>query len=388
MGSCLLGSFAGEPAQTCHRVEENGEQHVIDPCTTVDSMRHLLHTLAFCFWCALLLYNQAAADEEAHWGPTPSRENPPEKKQTFSWWPKFPFPSLSLPNPFYRSSDNNAAAPTTPTKEPTEPADHLQDQSGSGERSISEAPTTLTQGLPTSVTNTGPQSLPTSDSPDSSITQSTNDPLVSNSYSPTSSSIRNTLFTNSPTNTGNPAQNTKHSHPTAQAVEPGLGATLQHLPGELTDEEEAKKFAENIYSTISPETTVPTALTWTAAKTTTTIPGLVETTLTGGPPVTPPQSSETMSVTKPLHSTASTTLHAREATVTKTHPTQSESDLGAAEATSGPMPGEKPGVITMGINEKPVPESITSSTPRQRVNFPIEGGKQISKQSTVAGLTP
>lgn len=159
-----------------------------------------------------------------------------------------------------------------------------------------------------------------------------------------------------------------------------MGATPQHLAEELTDKEEAEDFTEKIYSTIAPETTVPTALTWAAAKTTTTILGLVGTTLTSRHPlgpVTPPKSSETTFVKKPQYSTVSITIHAREATVTETHPTQSESDLGVSEARSGPMK-EQPGVITIaiGINHKLVPESITSITPSQRVNFPIAGGKQ------------
>lgn len=63
--------------------------------------------------------------------------------------------------------------------------------------------------------------------------------------------------------------------------------------------------------------------------------------------------------------------------MTETHPTQSESDLGVSEARSGPME-EQPGVITIaiGIDHKLMPESITSTTPSQSVNFPIAGGKQ------------
>lgn len=383
--------FCRGASQTCLREEENGEQHVTDPCATVDSMLRLLRTLAFCFWCVLLLHNQAAADEEALWGPTPSRENPPENKQSSSWWPKLPsLPSLPFRIPFYGSSDSNrkAAVLTTTTEGLTEPIDHLQDHSGSGEGSLSDAsepPTTSTQGLLTSVTKTGPESLPTgtSDSPHSSIKQSNNDSLVSDSYTPTSSSIRNTLFTNSPTTTSTPGQSATHTHPpygTARAAGPSMGATPQHLAEELTDKEEAGDFTEKIYSTIAPETTVPTALTWAAAQTTITIPGLVESTLTSRHPlgpVTPPKSSETTFVKKPQYSTVSITIHAGEATVTETHPTQSESDLGVSEARSGPME-EQPGVITIaiGIDHKLMPESITSTTPSQSVNFPIAGGKQ------------
>lgn len=396
--SCVFLSFrpfCRRASQTRLREQENGEQHVTDSWATVDSMLRLLRTLAFCFWCFLLLHRQAVADEEAFWGTTPSRENPPENKQRSYWWtpslPKLPsLPSLPFHIPFYGSSDGNdkAAALTTTAKGLTEPIDHLQDHSGSGEVSISEdsePPTSSTQGLLTSVTKIRTESLftGTSDSPHSSIVQSDNDALVSDSYSPTSSSIRNTLFTNSPTSTGTPEQNATHTHPpqaTAQAARPSIGATAQHLPEEHTDKEEAEDFIGKISSTIAPETTVPTALTWAAAQTTTTIPGLVETSLTSRHPlgpVTPPMSSETMFVRKPQDSTASITLHAGEATMTETHPTQSEADLGFSEARSGPVE-EQPGAITtaMGIDRKLVPESRTSTTQSQGVNFPIAGGKQ------------
>lgn len=376
--------FCRTASQTRLREQENGEQHVTYHRPTVDSMLRLLRTLAFCFWCFLLLHKQAVADEEALWGPTPSRENPPEDKQSSSWWPKLPsLPSLPFRIPFYGSSDGNdeAAVLTRTTTGLTEPIDHLQDHLGSGEGSISEAsepPITATQGLLTSVTKIGPESLPTgtSDSPHSSIAQSHNDTLVSDSYTPTSSSIRNTLFTNSPTSTSNPEQNATHTHPprgTAGAAGPSMAATPQHLPEEPADKEEAEDFTQKIASTIAPETTVPTALTWAAAHTTATTPGLVETTLT----LTPPTSSETTFARKHQHSTVRIVLHAGEATVTDTHPTLGGADLGFSETRSGPVQ-EQPGVITtaMRTDHKLVPESKVSTTQSQRVNFPIAGGKQ------------
>ncbi|XP_044041688.1 proline-rich transmembrane protein 4 [Siniperca chuatsi] len=325
-------------------------------------MLRLLRTLAFCFWCFLLLHRQAVADEEALWGPTPTRKNPPENKQSLD-------------------GNDKAAVLTTTTKGLTESIDHLQDHSGSGEGSISEAsepPTTWTQDLLTSVTKIRTEPLPTgtSDSPHSSIAQSHNDTLVSDSYSPTSSSIRNTLFTNSPTSTSTPEQNATHTHPprgTARAAGPSTGATPQHFTEEHTDKDEAEDFTEKISSTIAPETTVPTALTRAAAQTTTTNPGLVETTLTIRHPlrpVTPPTSSEITFVRKPQDPTVGITLHAGEAITTETHHTNSESDM----ARSGPAE-EQPGVITtaMGIDHKLLPESITSTSQSQRVNFPIAG---------------
>ncbi|KAK1906154.1 Proline-rich transmembrane protein 4 [Dissostichus eleginoides] len=371
-------------------------------------MLRLLRTLAFCFWCFLLLHKQAVADEEGLWGPTPSREDPPEKKTSFSWWniplPTFPLipelpslPSLSklpsLPSlPFHipylsgsRDSEDEAAALTTTTKSLTEPIDPSQDNSGSGEGRIlesSDPPITSTQGFLTSVTQIRTDSLPTgtSDSPHSSIAQSHNDTLVSDSYSPTSSSIRNTLFTNSPSSTSTPGQNATHTHPprgTPPAAGPSMGATTQHLPEEHTDKEEAEDFTGKIYLTIAPETTVPTVLTWAEVQTTTTTPGLVETTLTSTHSlrhITPSTSSETTFVRKPLDSTVGVTLRAGEATMTETLPTQSEAYLDSSETRSGPTE-DQPGVITTanGIDHKLVPESITSTTQSQRVNFSTAG---------------
>lgn len=348
-------------------------------------MLRLLRTWAFCFWCVLLVRNPAVADEEALLGPMPSKESPPQNKQSSSWWlPSLP--SLSFSFPFYGTTDSKHtdAVQTTATKGLKESVNQLEDHSGSGDGSISEnsePPTTLTQGLLTSVTKLGPESLPTgtSDSPHSSITQTNNDILVSDSYTPTSSSIRNTLFTNSPTSTSTPEQNATHTHPprgTTRAAGHSMGATPQHLE----DEEEAADFTAKIHSTIAPETTVPTALTWAAAQTTTTIPGPLETTLTSRHalgPVTTHKPSETTFVTRPQHTTAGITLRAEEATATEPHHPQSESDQGASKARSGPV-DEQPGVITvaMGIDHKLMPESITSTTPSQRVNFPIAAGKQ------------
>lgn len=357
-----------------------------DACATVDSMLRLLRTLAFCFWCVSVLCEQAAADEEAHWDKTQTKD-PPAKKESSTWgFSSFysPFSSISsvLSNTFSWGSDSTDEAPvlTTTAAGPTEPIDRLQDNLGSGEGSFSvasESPTTSSQGLLIGVTETEPESLPTgtSDSPRSSITQSNNDTLVSDSYSPTSSAVRDTLFTSSPASTGAPEQNATHTLPpggTAQTAGPGMGATPQHLAEDLVDKQRAEDFAEKIEPTISPETTVPTALTWEVGQTTTTVPMLVETTLTGVEslgPVTPPESPETTFVTKPPLSTIS---------VTESYPTQSESDPGAAEARSGPVE-ELPGVITTttGTQREPAPtESITSTTPSQRVDFPIDGGKQ------------
>lgn len=387
--SCLLGHFAGEPAQLAFSEQENRAQHVTSLSNTLASMLRLRWTWALLFWYSLLFHRHALTDEEALWGPTPPRQNPTENKPR-SYWGTSSLPKLSLPSllfsvPFYSSSSsqNEIDALTTAAKGLTEPIDHLHDHSGSGEGSISEAsqtPTTLTQGLLTSVTEIRTESLPTgtSDSPHSSRVQSDNDALVADSYSTASSTIRKTLFTNSPTSTNAPGQNVTHTHlpsGTTQGAEPSMGATAQQIPEEHSVSQNTVKMS----STIAPETTVPTALTWAAALTTTTIPGLVEMMLSSRPLSHSiyRTSTETVFIREPQHSTVSLTFHTEEATVPENPPTQNDADLGYLEARSGPVE-EQPGVFStaLGLDHKLVLESITSPTQRQEVNFPIAGGKQ------------
>ncbi|XP_062415909.1 proline-rich transmembrane protein 4 [Pungitius pungitius] len=334
-------------------------------------MLRLLQTVALCFWCSLLLHRQAAADEEAFWPPMPSREKPPEISY---WWtpplPKLPsLPSLPFRIPFYGGSKgNDGSAPTA--KGPTEPTDGSQGHLGSGDGSFSEAsesPTTLSQALPTGATKIGTVSLPngTSDPPhsssSSSIAHSDKEALVLDSHAPTSSSVRRTLVTDGPTGTGAPERNATHTRP-----------QRGQLPGEHRDEE-AKGFTENLLFTTAAETTVPSAFTRTAAETTTTTtsttitPGPVETTLPSSDPlglVTPSASAETTFV-EPRDSTFDITLRAAEATRTEPPPT----------SRSGPAAEEKLRVYTAatGIDYKPLPESITSPTRSQRVDFPMAG---------------
>ncbi|XP_071393767.1 proline-rich transmembrane protein 3 [Centroberyx affinis] len=365
-------------------------------------MLPLRRTLALCLWCCLLftLHRQALADEEGLWGPTPSieqpGEDPPAKKPSSYWWapslPKLPsLPSLSsLPSlPSLPSSETKDEAATT-AEELTEPIDLSPEHSGSGEGSISaasESPTAPTQEFLASVTEIRTASLPTgtSDSPRGSTVQSDNDTLVSDSYSPGSTSIRNTLFSNSPTSTNALAQNVTRTHPpwgTAQAAGPSMGATAQHLPKNQTDKGEVEDFPKELLtasSTIAPETTVPTASIWAPSRTTTINPELVETTLTRHPlgSVTPPTSPGTMLLTTPKESTVGISLGAGEAAMIEAQPTQTEAGPGFFEAKSGPVE-EQTGIITtaLGIDHKLVLESITSTTQSQKVNFPIPGGKE------------
>lgn len=352
-------------------------------------MLRLHWTLAFFFWYFLLLHREAAADEEAPWGSTASSEKPPEDKVSSYWWApalsKLPsLPKLQFGIPFYGSSDSKeeVAAVTTPAKGLTESNDQAQEGSGSGDESIFEAsqsPTTLTQGLLTSVTKIRSESPPTgtSDSPHSSIVLSDNDTLVSDSYSPTSVSIRNTLFTNSPTSTNAPEQNATHTHPpwdTTWVAEPSANATAQHLQEKHSVPLANEDFSPEIPSTIAPETTVPTAVTWAVAQTTTTNPGLVETALTMGHnlgPAAHTATPETIFSREPQDASVSITLQAGDFTTSEVHTTQSRT-----EAWSWAM-AEEPGVMSSapGIDHKPVLESTTSTTQIQKVNLPI-GGKQ------------
>ncbi|KAG7496331.1 hypothetical protein JOB18_016805 [Solea senegalensis] len=339
--------------------------------------------LVFCFWCFLLPHWQAVADEEALWGPTPSREKQPENKSSWFWTlplSKLPsltsLPSLPFHNPFYRSSedDNKAAVSTTVAHSSTETFDGDL-SSGEGSESVaSGTPITSTRGFLISVTTIRSEPLPTrtSDSPDSSVAHADNVTLVSGS--PTSSSIRSTLFTNSPTSTNAPEQNATHTQTpqgTTQAATPSMAATSQHLPEEYTDGTVAERSTRKISSTIAPEaSTAPTASTQTPSAE----PGVVKTTLTIRhrlrPLATP--SPETTFVRKPHDSIVSTTVRTDDTTVSETN--QSEADPGSSEARSGPAEDQL-GVITtaMGIDRRLILESITSTTPRQRVHFPRAG---------------
>lgn len=280
------------------KVEENGEQHVTHVRATVDSMFRLLRTLSF--WCVLALCNQAAADEEALWGATAT----------------------------------GLAAPID------------QDNLGSGEEegsffsTASQSPTTSWQ----QGSRTDPESLPTatSDSPRGSGTPHNNDALVSDSHLPTSGgggdALRDALFTARPSNA--PQRNATHTqHPprgTAEATAP------PHLEEEEEEEEVMhKQGAAKTYSTIAPETAVPTALTREAGRTTTTMPAPVET--------TPPQNSEATFVTTPRHLLSVSVTESRPLEVTGT--TRNHRKL----APTGPA---------------------TSTAPGLRVNSPRAGGKQ------------
>lgn len=336
-------------------------------------MLHLLRDLAFCFWCAVLLHQQAVADEEAPWGPTPGRE-------TSSRWPK-------LDGPFYESSDNDhdAAALKTTTRglasisrnaylfvTPQPSSNHSGnskerslDPSGSGDGSSFEASQASDSSpQPTNVTNTGSEPLPTGTS---GFPHGNNDSLVPDSHTPTSASVRNTLFTDIPASTSSPEQHATHTRPlrgTAQTARSSMGAAPRHLPADIT---------QRIYSTVAPETTVPTAFMWAQAHTTT-IPGLVESLLTALPfpvPATPPNSPQTTFVRTPQYSIIT------DAAVTEIPTPWGASDLSVAETTSG-QKQEPTGVITTsaGIDHKPALESLMSTTPSQGVKVPIAGGKQ------------
>lgn len=340
----------------------------------------LLRSLAFCIWCAVLFHHRAVADEEAPWGRTPHRE-------TSSWWPKPPYlPSFPFRNPFYGSSDDDrdAAALLTTTKGPNVTinthlfltpksssnhpgniTDHMLDPSGSGDgSSLDASETSDIHG------NTRTESLPTGTS---DFPHGNNGSLVPDSYTPTSTSVRNTLFTDIPTSTSSPRQHATHTHPpwgTTQAAGSSMGAVPQHLPGDIT---------QQTYSTVPPETTVPTALTWMEGHTTT-IPGLVDGPPIGHPssgPVTPRKSPQTTFVVTSEYSIIT------DATVTEIYTPQGVSDPSVPEATPG-QKEEQTGVITIstGINPKPALESLPSTTPSQRVKVLIASGKQNKKAAS------
>lgn len=307
---------------------------------TDDSMFRLLWTLSF--WCVLALCNQAVADEEAHWGATP---NPPVRTPGFSFWPKLPsfpssFPSILSRIPFYGNLDNTNT-PTTTTTGLVSPID--QDNLGSGEEEGSflsaQSPTASWQ----QGSRTDSRSLPTtaSDSPRGSGTQRNNDALVSNFHLQTSGggsyALSDALFTAGPSNVLQ--KNVTHTQ------QPPLGTKGASTPPKLEEEVVNKQGAAKTYSTIAPETAVPTALTRETGQTTTTMSAPVET--------TPPQNLEAVFVTTPQHLVSVSRTESRAVEVT----------------------------VTARNKHKLVPLGpATSAAPGLRVNSPRAGGKQSLEQ--------
>lgn len=320
------------------------------------SMLRLHRICALCLWCLLLVGGPAVADEEAHWGVTPSRETQPKNKPSSFWWtpslPKLPsLPSLPFHIPFYSQSGSSdgagEAAPTTPAPGLLESIDPLQENSGSGEGSVPDAsdpPSTSAQRLVTAVTAREAASLPpgTLDSPHSSTTH--RDALVSV-----------TLIRNAPlSSTGAPRRNETHTtRPprTTQTSGPRTGATAAQHP----DREGATRL-QKISLTTEPETTVPTALTAAVAPTTTADPGLSR--HTAGPPHTP---SETTFVT--------TTQHPADATVTQTHPIHP--GVGWEERARGTT-------VTTGGDHKLLLGSTESTSRSLKVTKSADRGEQTS----------
>lgn len=331
-------------------MEENGEQHVTHVRTTVDSMPRFPGTL--CFWCLLALCNQAVADEEAPWGATSS---PPVRTPGFSFWPKLPsfpssFPSILSRIPFYGNSDNTNT-PTSTASNHVAPIDH--DNFGSGEEegsflyAASQSPTNSWQ----QGNRTAPSLLPTtaSDSPRSSGTQHDNEALVLDSHLPTrrgsDHALRDALFTAGPSNA--PQNNVTHTH------QPRLGKEVASTPPHLEEKVVGKQGAAKTYSTIAPETTVPTALTRGEGQTTTPMSAPVET--------RSPQKLEAALVTTPRHLLSVSTAESRtvEVTVTARNHHKLES--------AGPA---------------------TSAAPGLRVNSPGAGGEQSLEQIDGGWIDP
>lgn len=368
-------SFTSETqrTQTVLREPEKVEQHVTAPLASTVSMLRLRCTLLLCFWWYLLLVRQAVADEDALWGPTPPRENPPETKRSWFWTPSLP----KFLVPFFSSSDGDdpkTDGPSTTAKGLT--LEVFDQDQGSGDDSGESEGAITSQELLIRVTTLRGESLPTgtSDSPHSSSAQTNNVTLVFTSHSPTSSSITGALFTDSPTSSTNaPQQNATHSHPPpgiTEAAVHSMGAAEQHLPEE---EEEEEKGGFTTKTTVAPETTVPTALTWAAAQTTSTRPRRAETTQSTRRPLRP--FDPTTSVGKPQDTSVSVsiTTYADETTMFKDHSTRSQALFEARSA--------QPVVSTaaVGIDHTQILESITSSTQRRRDEEPITAGRHVNR---------
>lgn len=314
-------------------------------------------TLALFFWYYLLLHSRALADEEAAGELTPSSKNSPEEKSSiYSWFPSIPkLPSLTSFGLFGSSGGKNEdAVSTTTAKGVTELISLFQDHTGSGEGSNfeeSQQTTTLTQWVFMSVAEirTDPPPTRTSDLPYSSISQSNSKAFVT----PTSSYIRNTLFTNSPNRSNTPKQNIT-SNPTPWSSTTEITSSPGATEKPRIDEESI--FRDNIFSTQrtsstrQPQTTVPTALTWKTVRTTTPNPGLVETSHFV-------REQETLAVSVALHSIERTS---------EIHSTQSHWNLGLSE-TSLANTEQQPGLFSTILKTDPtmVEGTISEINPTQ-----------------------
>ncbi|XP_054910718.1 uncharacterized protein prrt4b [Poeciliopsis prolifica] len=349
-------------------------------------MLRFLWTMALFFWYYLLLHSRALADEEATGELTPSSKNSPEEKSgIYSWLPSMPkFPSIPTFGIFGSSGGKNEdAVSTTTATGVTELIGLFQDHTGSGEGSNSEESqqtTTLTQGLFTSVAKirTEPPPTGTSDLPYSSIAQSNSETFVS----PTSSYIRNTLFTNSPHRSNTPGKNTTHMltpRRSTTAATSSTSATENPLPNSVY--RETIFHTERISSTIPPKTTVPTALTWKTVQTTTLNPGLVETIQTSTHLlglVTLPAISESNFVGKQEDLSVSVELHSVEGT-SEIHSTQSNLNLRLSEI-SLVNTEQQPGVTSTYVRTDPTMVEVTTSDINPTQN-PLDLG--FSETSTV-----
>ncbi|XP_008398818.1 uncharacterized protein prrt4b isoform X2 [Poecilia reticulata] len=346
-------------------------------------MLRFLWTMALFFWYYLLLHSRALADEEATGELTPSSKNSPEEKSSiYSWLPSMPkFSSFGL---FGSSGGKNEdAVSTTTAKGVTELIGLFEDHAGSGEGSNSEESqqtTKLTQGLFMSVAKirTEPPPTGTSDLPYSSIAHSNSETFVS----PTSSYIRNTLFTNSPHRSNTPEQNTTHMLTpwrSTTAETSSTGATENPLPNSVY--RETIFHTERISSTIPPQATAPTALTWKTVRTTTPNPGLVETTQTSTHLlglVTLPAISESNFVGEQEDLSVSVALHSVKGT-SEIPSTQSNSNLGLSEI-SLVNTEQQPGVTStyLRTDHTPVKGATSDINPTQN---PLDLG--FSETSTV-----
>lgn len=259
---------------------------------------------------------------------------------------------------------NEDAVSTTTTIGVTELIGLFQDHTGSGEGSNSEESqqtTTLTQGHFMSVTKirTEPPPTGTSDLLYSGIAQSNTETFVS----PTSSHIRNTQFTDSPHRSNTPEQNTTHMLTpwrSTSAETSSTGATENPLPSSVY--RETIFHTERISSTIPPETTVPTALTWKTVQTTTPNPGLVETIQTSTHLLghdTLPAISESNFVGEQEDLSVSVALHSVKET-SEIHSTQSNWNLGLSEI-SLVNTEQQPGVTSTYLKTGPTMVEGTTS---------------------------
>ncbi|XP_067110560.1 proline-rich transmembrane protein 4-like [Osmerus mordax] len=367
-------------------------------------MLGLRRMLALCFWCSLLalLHTPVSADEEAHLGTPrstggPGGHLPPKRDGSSSWLPvklpsipSFPFKIPSSPfkipsspfeipsSPFeipwlWSSKEKDAGVPGSTSAVPpatqTETAEALrggtqEEQSGFGEDAAARPQTSTHTPLGPLASSAGMAAhLSGTSPPEDAAHTNTHTVQGPTSYPPLTVSSRDDLSSLTTAATNTPTPTPTHIYPSANTAKTqgydGITTTRDYNKDPTPHHDPLGTLTP---STITPETTVPTAMMmWTQPKATRN-PAQVETTL-------PRHPSRTAGPESPV----SVSFDANVVTSTESQPWQSPPDLGVSEAKAGPVE-KRPRINTTTRARGRLEEHDPSSSTQQPwVNSPTPG---------------